>query len=755
MARTNRVRPRLLSLETRVTPAFNDNFADATPLVGQFDTDFFGNYEFDPVTFDVFPFTGEAGEPNHGGAAAPIESAWYRWTAPVSATTTINVLDFTFSVEVALAVYTGTAVNALTEVASSVAPFDCTVRFDAVAGTTYSIAVDSGGPGIFDYELILSAFPRPANDDFADAVVLDGSAVPVAVSSGTSTGSTAESLEPNHLEGLEYFGFPLGLYNSTWFTWTAPTSGSVKLRLVTEIDFGDTFIAGSLAGLAVYTGSAVDSLTLTANSFGISSPFLAVNDSFLFSGAEVTFNSVAGTTYHIAAAGDALFPESQTLKLINYAVPGSIAIADTVYVVGTPGADNISITPAGAAVDGSTGVTVKASHGGPPVTKTLTAATAAVEVFAGGGNNAVTVADSITRNVLADFGAGHDLFQGGNGPTVVYAGGGNNTVRTGAANDDVYAGSGNDDIRTGAGHDFVRPDDGNNRVATGDGDDAVFVLPSADTNDPFTGTNLIDAGSGDDLVNIGSAGTSDVRGGPGDDFLSAGPGRAVVTAGEGDDFVDVGDGSNSVSGGPGDDGIFAGNGNNFIDAGSGDDFVSVGRFFDLGDGVNVIQAGSGDDVVHVSSNGASFVFAGAGEDEVTVGFKPANFKGPSGTGRGFVFGEAGNDILLGGPGADVLSGDAGNDLIAGGLGSDVLLGGAGSDLLFDGVVRTTNPDTLRQVLDDWDPLSPASYIDVRSRLSVTFDTASRDFLFGGGGLDWFWSNDPLDIVDRLAGEARN
>lgn len=749
-----RTRPRLVSLESRITPALNDNFVDAELLGGPYDARVTGNYQFDPVTFDITPFTGEVGEPDHGGAADPVESAWFRWTAPASLATTIVVLDLSFGATLVTAVYTGSAVDALTEVAGDVAEFGTTVRFDAVAGTTYSIAVDSAGPGIFDFNLILSSFTRPANDDFADAFVLDGSMVPAAVGTGTSTASTAEPGEPNHGEGLEYFGFPLTFPESTWFSWTAPTTGLVKLRVETDIELDGTIISGTISGMAIYTGDAVDQLTLMTNSFGITGG-LSVNEQFFYSGEELTFSSVAGTTYRIAVSGDSLFPETYRLELANYAVPGSVAIGDTVYVVGSTGSDNINISPAGAAADGSTGVTVKGSFSGPPTAKTLTGSFTGIEVFAGAGNNVVTVADSINRRVAADFGGGNDFYQGGNGPTFLIGGAGNNTIRTGIGADEVYTGSGRDDIRTSGGDDFVRPDDGNNRVNTGDGDDAVFMLPDVLSEVPFSGANLIDLGPGRDFAEIVSSGTTDLRGGAGDDFLGAGPGRAVITAGDGNDQISAGDGNSTVNGGNGDDFISVGRGNNFVDAGSGNDVVSAGRFFDLGDGVNVIQAGSGDDSVRVSSNGSSVVFAGTGDDDVTIGYTPPSFKGAPGAGRGFVFGEGGNDILLGGPGADVISGDGGNDLIAGGSGSDVLLGGGGSDLLFDGTARATGPDTLRQVLNDWNPLSPASYVDVRARLTVTFDLASRDYLFGGGGLDWFWSDDPLDVLDRVGGEARN
>ncbi len=758
-AKQRRTCLRVSSLEHRITPALNDNFADAYNLAGQFDAHFWGNYEFDPVTFDFIEYTGEVGEPDHAGVSAPIQSAWYRWTAPISAPTTIDVLDFSFAEFVNIGVYTGSAVYALTEVTSVSNEIGADAYFDAIAGTTYSIAIDNVGANLFDYELILSSFPRPANDDLANATVLDGSFVPVAVGAGTSSGSTFEPGEPDHGEGLEYFGFPVSLPHSTWFSWTAPTTGSVQLKVETDIDFGNTLISGLITGLAVYTGPTVDQLTLSANSFGLAGD-IAVNDDFLYSGVELSFNSVAGTTYRIAVAGDALFPESYSLKLVNYAVPGAIAIDGTGFVVGTAASDHITVSPAGSASDGSTGIQIKTLTGGPPTTKTLAGPLNGIEIFAAAGNNTVTVADAITLHTIAEFGPGNDRYQGGNGPTVIYAGEGNNVVRTGSNSTnfvDVYAGNGNDDIRTGGGIDFIRPGDGNNTVNTGAGNDGVFLLPVFTSDIPFSGKNFIDLGSGNDQASVVTDGPTEVRGGSGNDIVTVnGMGNANLTGGDGNDSLRAGDGNNFLSAGAGNDFVNAGTGNNVIDAGDGNDQVTVGSFFAPGVGVNLIHSGSGNDVVRVSSNVLGVVFAGDGDDEVVIGFKPSFFTGPAGTGAGVVFGGGGNDILLGGPSGDLLFGDSGNDLISGGLGADALYGGAGSDLLFDGQVKAASSgDTLRQILNDWDPASAASYINVRSRCVVTFDSTSRDFLLGGSDTDWFWSNDPLDVLDRMSGEIKN
>ncbi|MGB7442101.1 MAG: hypothetical protein WA919_13600, partial [Coleofasciculaceae cyanobacterium] len=38
-------------------------------------------------------FTGESGEPNHGGVSGVLNSAWWTWTAPTSGEVTLNTFD--------------------------------------------------------------------------------------------------------------------------------------------------------------------------------------------------------------------------------------------------------------------------------------------------------------------------------------------------------------------------------------------------------------------------------------------------------------------------------------------------------------------------------------------------------------------------------------------------------------------------------------------------------------------------------------
>lgn len=94
------------------------------------------------VTGDNTLATSEAGEPDHAGHAATA-SLWWTWVAPDSGVAVVSTLGSSF--DTLLAVYTGTAVDALAFVgANDDAPGLATsvVSFDAVRGTTYHFAVD-------------------------------------------------------------------------------------------------------------------------------------------------------------------------------------------------------------------------------------------------------------------------------------------------------------------------------------------------------------------------------------------------------------------------------------------------------------------------------------------------------------------------------------------------------------------------------------------------------------------------------------
>jgi hypothetical protein len=88
-------------------------------------------------------------EPNHdGGDFGPGNSVWYRWTPAVSEPVSIDTCGSDLSA--LIGVHTGTALNALSLAGTSEGGPGCggalggKLTLNAVAGTTYLIAVDSG-----------------------------------------------------------------------------------------------------------------------------------------------------------------------------------------------------------------------------------------------------------------------------------------------------------------------------------------------------------------------------------------------------------------------------------------------------------------------------------------------------------------------------------------------------------------------------------------------------------------------------------
>jgi hypothetical protein len=87
--------------------------------------------------------TKETGEPSHANLANATNSVWWKWTAPTTGIVRFDTLLTSF--DTVMAAYTGSAVNALTEIASnddySISNLQSIVSFPTVSNTTYSIAV--------------------------------------------------------------------------------------------------------------------------------------------------------------------------------------------------------------------------------------------------------------------------------------------------------------------------------------------------------------------------------------------------------------------------------------------------------------------------------------------------------------------------------------------------------------------------------------------------------------------------------------
>jgi len=266
-------------------PPANDNLSNAQVLPANVSGS---------VTGTNIGATHEINEPNHAGKPGTA-SVWYNWTAPASGGATFDTFASTF--DTALAVYTGPGYGALTEIASGDNDLGANgesrvtsrVKFNALSGTTYHIAVDSGGAGTATGNITLnwSLLPPPANDNFANAQVITG---PTGSATSTNAGATKETGEPNHADN------PGGA--SIWYRWTAPSDGTFIFNT------SNSRINCSASGgcpydtlLAVYTGSSLQEISQPQN-------LVVKNDNenaalgLLTS--RVSFLAHMGTTYQIA-----------------------------------------------------------------------------------------------------------------------------------------------------------------------------------------------------------------------------------------------------------------------------------------------------------------------------------------------------------------------------------------------------------------------------------------------------------------------
>ncbi|MGP1387511.1 MAG: beta strand repeat-containing protein, partial [Thainema sp.] len=108
----------------------NDDFASAIQLAGVTDSDTGSNVDA----------TAETGEPT---LSIPNNSVWWTWTAPASGLVIVDTFGSSF--DTLLGVYTGTTVDALTEVAfndDATGSVQSEVQFVAVQGATYYFLVD-------------------------------------------------------------------------------------------------------------------------------------------------------------------------------------------------------------------------------------------------------------------------------------------------------------------------------------------------------------------------------------------------------------------------------------------------------------------------------------------------------------------------------------------------------------------------------------------------------------------------------------
>jgi len=176
--------------------------------------------------------------------------------------------------------------------------------------------------------------------------------------------------------------------------------------------------------------------------------------------------------------------------------------------------------------------------------------------------------------------------------------------------------------------------------------------------------------------------TSHISGTPGDDTLSGMTGSDIIFGLEGNDSIQSGGGASWIYGNQGNDSIRGGftTGSETVYGGQGQDHID---FQYAASGSRVIYGNLGEDFI-VGSHGNDVIFGGQGNDVIqSLG------------GANLIYGNAGNDRIFGdfagrvtvyaGQGDDLLGlSSSGTALVYGNLGSDDLRGSGGNDTIYGG-----------------------------------------------------------------------
>ncbi len=217
---------------------------------------------------------------------------------------------------------------------------------------------------------------------------------------------------------------------------------------------------------------------------------------------------------------------------------------------------------------------------------------------------------------------------------------------------------------------------------------------------------ILTAPAGGGTVN-GTNVAEDIRGSDGPDHLNGFGGDDVITGGNGDDIIDGGGGSDSLFGQGGNDHLIGSYADDLLFGGSGNDILEGGDSPDQlfgGSGADTMDGGNGSDLYVIdqfdtvndtgangydkaqisNAAGISVSLNGWSGLERINGFSGGDQIDASTVVQGLLmFGDDGNDTLIGGLGNDVLIGGDGNDMLTGNDGNDIMLGAAGNDT-FDG-----------------------------------------------------------------------
>ena len=303
---------------------------------------------------------------------------------------------------------------------------------------------------------------------------------------------------------------------------------------------------------------------------------------------------------------------------------------------------------------------------------------------------------------------------------------------------------------------------GRGKIAEQDGDTTDYLFGGK-------GNDTISGGEGNDAID-GQMGDDELRGDEGGDSLTGGPGADKLYGGTVDENGVHAD-KNGVERFAGPDGAFAPKGDTASYSRS-DAGVTIDLNVDDPEDPAEAEGGhaEGDElygIENVTGSAHADKLTGDGKRNVLNGGKGDDWDDPDTRAvEGGLFGEGGNDLLLGGDGMDMLDGGDGLDDLWGGTGDDVLAGGDGDDRPFMTGTTTVVPEmsvpdtsaadaasnavTGLDMVNLTDPTPPKA-LEALYGMGITraglFGGSGDDTLMGGAGSDYHDGGAGVDTLD--------
>ncbi len=348
------------------------------------------------------------------------------------------------------------------------------------SGATY-VFVGSGDS--WSEQAILQAASTDEDDEFGDAVAIDGDTIVVGANRAEGNGIS--------LSGAAY------VFTRVGTVWSEQ-----------EILVGSDTYTGDFFGASV----AIDGDQIVVGStFGDSA------------------RSTAGSAYVYARSG-LRWTEQQILgsssPTISDRFGAAVDLDVGTVVVGAPSVDIDNLTDVG------TALTFQLDNA-----SLVRCQNAAITVNIAAGD-VPTDGDDVILGT-----AGPDVINGGEGDDIICGAGGDDVINGGDGKDLIDGGAGDDMINAGQGLDAVFAGGGDDFVSGGRGKDTIFGGAGNDDLRGNEGTDTIDGGAGDDELRggqkadllVGGTGNDELIGGTRPDVLDGGPGVDSFNGGSGAD----------------------------------------------------------------------------------------------------------------------------------------------------------------------------------------------------------------------------